>query len=92
MCVLPSILYFLHCVLQHYKQLTIFACLQQLSRETGSLEQCCVFFSVCLKAIESEAIQIVAGSLKSHVVVKMLKDDASKLEQKQFLDEVHAYR
>ncbi|CAG5114529.1 unnamed protein product [Candidula unifasciata] len=44
------------------------------------------------KAIESEAIQIVGGSLKSHVVVKMLKDDASKLEQKQFLDEVHAYR
>ncbi|BFZ18127.1 hypothetical protein BsWGS_21166 [Bradybaena similaris] len=44
------------------------------------------------KAIESEAIQIVAGSVKSHVVVKMLKDDASKLEQKQFLDEVHAYR
>ncbi|BFZ03666.1 hypothetical protein BsWGS_06705 [Bradybaena similaris] len=44
------------------------------------------------KAIESEAIHIVAESDASHVVVKMLKDDASKLEQKQFMEEVHAFR
>lgn len=45
-----------------------------------------------LKAIESEAVQIVGGSHTTRVVVKILKDDASKVEQKQFLDEVSAFR
>ncbi|XP_005096606.1 uncharacterized protein LOC101855484 isoform X2 [Aplysia californica] len=44
------------------------------------------------KAIESEALRISGGTLKSRVVVKMLKDDATKVEQKQFLDEVNAFR
>ncbi|CAG5116322.1 unnamed protein product, partial [Candidula unifasciata] len=44
------------------------------------------------KAIESEAVHIVTESDASHVVVKMLKDDASKLEQKQFMEEVNAFR
>ncbi|GFS14254.1 serine/threonine-protein kinase LMTK1 [Elysia marginata] len=44
------------------------------------------------KVLDSEATQIVSGSEKSRVMVKMLKDDASKQEQKQFLDEVLAFR
>lgn len=40
----------------------------------------------------SEAVSIVGGASRSRVVVKMLKDDASKLEQKQFMEEVLAFR
>ncbi|RUS89723.1 hypothetical protein EGW08_002541, partial [Elysia chlorotica] len=44
------------------------------------------------KVLDSEASKIISGCDKSRVMVKMLKDDASKFEQKQFLDEVLAFR
>lgn len=44
------------------------------------------------KVLDTEATKILSGSEKSRVMVKMLKDDASKAEQKQFLDEVLAFR
>ncbi|CAL1540520.1 unnamed protein product, partial [Lymnaea stagnalis] len=44
------------------------------------------------QAIESEAAYLVEASTKTKVVVKILKDDASKLEQKQFMEEVTVFR
>ncbi|GFO38735.1 serine/threonine-protein kinase lmtk1 [Plakobranchus ocellatus] len=44
------------------------------------------------KVLDSEAAQIVSGTVKSRVMVKMLKDDASRFEQKMFLDDVNAFR
>ncbi|XP_076454308.1 uncharacterized protein LOC143289216 isoform X2 [Babylonia areolata] len=44
------------------------------------------------KVIESEAEKIATGMARSKVVVKMLKDDASKEEQQFFFEEVAPFR
>ncbi|KAH9495789.1 Serine/threonine-protein kinase lmtk3 [Bulinus truncatus] len=44
------------------------------------------------QVIESEASHIVDGSSKTKVVVKMLKEDATKIEQKHFMEEVSVFR
>ncbi|KAK7481020.1 hypothetical protein BaRGS_00027739 [Batillaria attramentaria] len=44
------------------------------------------------KVIESDAEKIVTGVPRSRVVVKMLKDDATKDEQQMFLEEVSPFR
>lgn len=42
--------------------------------------------------IETEAANIIEGEKKTKVIVKMLKVDAQKQEQKIFMDQVAAYR
>ncbi|XP_055877899.1 uncharacterized protein LOC106053776 isoform X1 [Biomphalaria glabrata] len=44
------------------------------------------------QVIESEAAHIVDGSSRTKVVVKILKEDATKMEQKHFMEEVSVFR
>ena len=68
-------------------------CVKCCSAYQLQLVECKYFYVLCnVQAIESDAEKITTGVPRSKVVVKMLKDDASKDEQLLFFEEVAPFR